>query len=80
MNNIENIMEYPANIFDDVGDGDGDFDYDPNLDMDIDLNLLIQLLDDTINEEHIHVICEITEDVPLKKKPRLHFHYHTIEY
>jgi hypothetical protein len=80
MDNIERNFEFPDNIFDDIGDGDGEFDYDLNGVINVDFDILIQLLNETMDEEPINVICEITEEVPLKKKPRLHFNYEIIEF
>jgi hypothetical protein len=69
--------------------------YDNNFDIDINVlipmmnaamnDAINDAMNDEINDEMndeidpIHVICEMTEEVPLRKKPRLHFTYEDIE-
>ena len=82
MNNIQNSdFEFPADIFNDPGNSELDGmdvqDYNNNLVFDLDL--VISVVNDTVNEPAINVIRNMDEEVPLLKKPRLHFHYENIE-
>ena len=91
MDNIENNQnnqanyEFHENVFGDFDNGDipNIVNYDHNIDVNI--NVLIPIINEAINygindePDQIHVICEMTEEVPLRKKPRLHFTYEDIE-
>ena len=82
MNNIQNSdFEFPADIFNDPGNSDLDVmdvqDY--NNDLLFALDVVISVLNDTVNEPAINIISNMDEEVPLLKKPRLHFHYENIE-
>ena len=81
MENIQLDLDFPEDIFDDIVNDNveimDNFDYNDN--FDININLLIEVLNNSINEEQINVICEMDEEVPLRKKTRLYFHYEDIE-
>lgn len=83
MDNIqyENNLEFPEDIFDDLENDNVEFmdiiEYQDNFDVNI--NLLIEVLNDAIDEEEVNVICEMDEEVPLRKKNRLYFNYEVIE-
>lgn len=89
MDNIENNQNDQANFnFAENIFGEGDFGNEeiPNIiiydnNFDIDINVLIPIIHEVINEEADprHIICEMNEEVPLRKKPRLHFTYEDIE-
>lgn len=81
MDITQNDLDFPENIFDDLGNDEIEniYNFDEYNNLDIDINLLIELINEPIYEDIINVICEITEEVPLRKKPRLHFHYQVIE-
>jgi hypothetical protein len=88
MDNIENNQanyEFHENVFGDFDNGDipNIVNYDHNFDVNI--NVLMPIMNEAINyvmndePDQIHIICEMTEEVPLRKKPRLHFTYEDIE-
>ena len=84
MDNIQydNNLEFPEDIFDDLENDNVEFmdiiEYQDNFDVNI--NLLIEVLNDAIDdEEEVNVICEMDEEVPLRKKIRLYFNYEVIE-
>ena len=84
MDNIQydNNLGFPEDIFDDLENDNVEFmdiiEYQDNFDVNI--NLLIEVLNDAIDEEEeVNVICEMDEEVPLRKKIRLYFNYEVIE-
>lgn len=83
MDNIQLGFNLNEDIFDDFGNYDIEFIdvFDYSDDLNDNIELLIQVMNETLNDDEpeVNVICEITEDVPLRKKPRLHFLYHVIE-
>lgn len=81
MDNIENELDFPENIFDDANNDNGVIEeiIDYNDIFMVEMNDLIDIMNEPINEEAVNVICEMDEDVPLKKKPCLAFQYNIIE-
>ena len=78
----DNNLGFPEDIFDDLENDNVEFmdiiEYQDNFDVNI--NLLIEVLNDAIDEEEeVNVICEMDEEVPLRKKIRLYFNYEVIE-